>query len=192
MGDLSDEAVAHIDARPEWVKEELQRKLRTYINDQIREGMSEGAAGTQAMATWGTQRGTAAGEIARTIMQFKAYTLNFMARSMKRELMRMGPGNVTGDMRGFLQGVRQGADVPGLAWLIATTTTLGYFAMTLKELAKGASHARRTIRQTIPSWSWQRRRRVAEQEFSGTSCSVMPTVWAAECCPQQQDRPWAT
>lgn len=137
LTDLSDEAVAHLGGEPEAMKVDLQRKLQTYIIDQVREGMTEGTAGTRTMANWGTQSGTVAGEMVRLMMQFKSYAFTYMSRTMKRELMRMGPGNETGDFRGFRRAVMAGADVPGLAWLIATTTALGYVSMSLKDLAKG-------------------------------------------------------
>jgi hypothetical protein len=97
----------------------LADKLQTYIVDQVREGMTEPTAGGRALATWGTQGGTVAGELVRMMMQFKLYTATFMQRSLGREIGR------------------DGIDGVGLAQLIAGTTILGYVSMTLKDLAKG-------------------------------------------------------
>jgi hypothetical protein len=97
----------------------LATKLQTYITDQLREGMHEPRAADRAMITWGTQKGTVAGELVRLMMQFKNYPLTFAARSLGREFSR------------------DGVDVMGVAHLIVMSTALGYLSMTLKELAKG-------------------------------------------------------
>ncbi|MBS1088136.1 hypothetical protein [Gluconobacter wancherniae] len=137
IADLPDEAVAHLPGTANHARNELERKLRLYVLDQVDEGMSEANAATTTMAHFGTQRGTVAGELVRAIMQFKSYTINFMTRGLGRELMRMGDGNTSGDMKGLMRAVRTGADLPGIAILIASTTALGYVSMTLKDLAKG-------------------------------------------------------
>jgi hypothetical protein len=85
----------------------------------VREGMTEPTAFNLAVATWGTQRGTPAGELVRTLMQFKQYAVTYLDRSVGREIYR------------------NGVDVGGIAHLVVATTALGYLSMTLKELAKG-------------------------------------------------------
>lgn len=97
----------------------LRDKLQTYLVDQTREGMTEPTARARATAAMGTKPGTWGGEIVRAIMQFKTYPITFAQRTLGRELYR------------------DGVDAGGIATLIATTTALGYVAMTLKELAKG-------------------------------------------------------
>lgn len=99
--------------------EDARRKLRAYIADQVREGMTEADAGSRAALTLGTRAGTASGEALRLLMQFKQYTTTFMGRTLGREF------------------TRDGIDVGGVAHLIVATTALGYLSMTLKELAKG-------------------------------------------------------
>jgi hypothetical protein len=99
--------------------EDASRKLAAYFADQVREGMTETTAGARAISTWGTQAGTPTGELVRTLMQFKQFTISYMTRSIGREFRR------------------DGIDVGGVAHLIAATTALGYLAMTLKDLAKG-------------------------------------------------------
>lgn len=125
MDRLHDDAVAHL-AKDEAsakdlgrVRADLRGKLATFFIDQVREGMSEPTAGQRALMTWGARPGTWTGELARLVMQFKSYTLTYMARSLRRELRR------------------DGIDVMGAAHLIVMTTALGYLSMTLKELAKG-------------------------------------------------------
>lgn len=97
----------------------LAGKIQSYITDQVREGMTEPTAYNRAFATFGTQRGTMAGELVRLMMQFKQYTVTYLDRSVGRELSR------------------DGLDPGGIAHLIVATTALGYLSMTLKELAKG-------------------------------------------------------
>ncbi len=116
MDTLPDEAVAHLG---KGARADLRGKLAAFVTDQVREGMSEPTAGQRALMTWGARPGTWTGEIARLVMQFKSYTLTYMARSFGRELRR------------------DGVDVMGVAHLIVMTTALGYLSMTLKELAKG-------------------------------------------------------
>jgi hypothetical protein len=94
-------------------------KFQNYLIDQVREGMTEANAASRAIVTMGTQRGTASGELVRTLMQFKTYAATFLTRTLGREL------------------TRNGVDVGGVAHLVVATTALGYLAMTLKELAKG-------------------------------------------------------
>ncbi len=97
----------------------LSTKLATYVTDQLREGMHEPRASDRAVVTWGTQKGTVAGELVRLMMQFKNYPLTFARRSLGREF------------------TRDGVDVMGAAHLIVASTMLGYASMTLKDLAKG-------------------------------------------------------
>ncbi|NHN85807.1 hypothetical protein GOB93_14315 [Acetobacter musti] len=137
ISELSDDAVSHLPGSADYARSELERKLRAYVLDQVDEGMSEANAGTAAIANMGTQRGTVSGELVRAIMQFKSYTINYMVRGMGRELMRMGEGNTTGDFKGLVTAMRRGADIPGIAFLIASTTALGYVSMNLKDIMKG-------------------------------------------------------
>jgi hypothetical protein len=98
----------------------LRSKFFTYVNDQVREGMTEPDAMARAIGTAGTQAGTPEGMAARLIMQFKTYPITFMRRTLNRELNRA-----------------DGMDVAGLAHLIVGTTLLGYAAMELKNMARG-------------------------------------------------------
>ncbi len=98
----------------------LRSKFFTYVNDQVREGMTEPDAMARTIGTAGTQAGTPEGMAARLIMQFKTYPITFMRRTLNRELNRA-----------------DGMDVAGLAHLIVGTTLLGYAAMELKNMARG-------------------------------------------------------
>ncbi|MCP1275042.1 hypothetical protein NKW43_15400 [Gluconobacter albidus] len=117
--------------------EELAEKLRTFYSDQIREATNESTARTRQIATLNTRPGTVEGELARSLMQFKSFTINFMMRTLGRELLRAGPGMEGKGFKGLWQGVKQGIDVPGLAWLVGSMTALGYASMVLKDASKG-------------------------------------------------------
>jgi len=117
--------------------EELAEKLRTFYSDQIREATNESTARTRQIATFNTRPGTTGGEIVHSLMQFKSFTINFMTRTLGRELLRQGPGWEGAGARGLWQGVKQGIDVPGLAWLAGSMTALGYVSMVMKDASKG-------------------------------------------------------
>lgn len=121
---LDDGAVSHLvgdglHPTHDAAREALGTKLQTYLTDQVREGMTEPTAGVRTLVSLGTKGGTAAGEIVRMLAQFKTYSATYVTRSLGREFRR------------------DGADVGGIAHLIAMTTLLGYASMTLKELVKG-------------------------------------------------------
>lgn len=142
MHNLPDDAVAHLvdgddAAAHDRARQDLATKLQTYVSDQVREGMTEPTAAGRAMATLGTKPGTAAGELVRFIQQFRQYTITYLTRTLGREFLRGGEGNVSGGIGGFLQGAKQGADYPGLAMLIAGTTALGYVSMQTKSILAG-------------------------------------------------------
>jgi len=113
----------------------LSDRVQAYISDQVREGMTEASAADRAITTWGTQRGTRAGEAVRLVMQFKQFAVTYLDRTIGREVLRYGENAGSGTQTwGQLA---RGVDVGGIAHLIVATTALGYLSMTLKELAKG-------------------------------------------------------
>jgi hypothetical protein len=124
IASLPDDAVKHLAktgsaAELNRIREDLQTRLGTYLNDQVGEAMNMPRANDMAIQTWGQQAGTGVGEAARTIMQFKQFPITFTRRTLGRELMR------------------DGVDVVGMAHLLVGTTLLGYAAMNIKEMAKG-------------------------------------------------------
>lgn len=101
-------------------REKLQTALQSYFVDQTNEAMTMAGARQRAAITGGTRPGTAWGEAARFIMQFKTYGITFASRHLGRELVRQGQVNKT-----------------GLAFLIATTTAMGYLSGAAKDVVKG-------------------------------------------------------
>jgi hypothetical protein len=121
--DLPDEAVAGLTSNlrnADAVRRDLYDKFSTYAIDQTREAMTEPTAMTRYLSTGGAQpAGSFWGEAARTVMQFKSFTVSHLIRNVARELFR------------------DGVNGTGIATLVAGTTALGYLSYTLKDLAAG-------------------------------------------------------
>lgn len=94
----------------------LKDKFQTYISDQIAEGANEPTAYARNMAALGTSPGTWAGELMRSMMQFKSFAITMMERQWGRELYR------------------NGLDVPGVLLLASMTTGFGFLGQQLRNL----------------------------------------------------------
>jgi hypothetical protein len=103
-------------------------KLQTLLTDRMNYAVVSPDARAQAVVHWNSQRGTLPGEIARAVMQFKAYPTGFLQRVIGREAFGYGARRFR-DMRA--------EEMRGIARLILATTAFGYIAMTAKDLAKG-------------------------------------------------------
>lgn len=144
---FADEVAARVSARGEASAEDLSRldpqitriledarettalKLQTLLTDRMNYAVVRPDARTRAVLTWGgKQRGTAAGELARAVMQFKAFTLSYMQRAFGREVYGYGARRLR-DIRG--------RELRGLAQLVIASTAFGYLSMSAKDLAKG-------------------------------------------------------
>lgn len=123
---------------PELIKDEaVQRAMRAYFSDQNGYLLLSPDAETRHFTTWGTQKGTLAGEVARLAMQFKAYNVSFNQRMIGRELL----GNIGVDTRGVAD-VLKGSAMSQSAWLgmtklMALTTLFGYASMYAKSTLRG-------------------------------------------------------
>lgn len=102
-------------------KDDLENKLRNYFVDQGEIGVPTPGAKERALLRFGTNPGTITGEIIRSMMQFKAFPVTFISKTMG-QFFRNGQANYT-----------------GLAQLFIMSTMMGYVAMTLKDLAKNRS-----------------------------------------------------
>lgn len=98
---------------------DLARKMTVYYSDQTREGMTMPGARERAWSEMFGDRGTAGGEAARFILQFKSFTMAYTNKHLGRELYR------------------DGVDFANLAFLGVFTTALGYLSMTAKDMLKG-------------------------------------------------------
>lgn len=109
-------------------REDVAVKLQTLLSDRMNYAIVSPDARARVVTTWGQQRGTAAGEIARAVMQFKAFGVGFTQRVVGREIFGYGARRVR-DVRA--------QEMLGMAQLIASTTAFGYLAMAAKDLTKG-------------------------------------------------------
>ena len=99
--------------------DKIEGSLRSYFIEQTREALTEGGARERALIYGNTRPGTAWGEAARFMMQFKLFGTTFATRHIARELKR------------------DGVDKTGLAHLIVATTVLGYISQSAKQMAQG-------------------------------------------------------
>ncbi|XXJ19847.1 hypothetical protein ACR42D_09950 [Desulfovibrio caledoniensis] len=109
-------------AMREQARAEIEDKLGAYFLDETNYGVIVPDERTRRWQTAGMQPGTVWGEAARFMMQFKSFPIAFTQRQLMAHL-RGAPGGKL--------------DVGGLAHLIASSTVLGYLAMTMKDIAKG-------------------------------------------------------
>lgn len=109
-------------------REDVAVKLQTLLSDRMNYAIVSPDARAKVITTWGQQRGTAAGEIARAVMQFKAFGVGFTQRVVGREIFGYGARR--------LRDIRS-QELVGLAQLIVSTTAFGYLAMAAKDLVKG-------------------------------------------------------
>lgn len=102
-------------------RRELQLRLQAYFTDTIDTTMTEPRARERAMLRLGTRTGTALGTALELFMQFKSFPLTMITR-------HIGPA--------MAQSSSANAFAP-IAHLLASTTALGFVAMSLKDLARG-------------------------------------------------------
>jgi hypothetical protein len=116
-------AATHPGRKADEVRQEISDKLRSYFIDRADHAVLMPDAGTAAMLRMGTAPGTVEGEAIRMIMQFKAYPVAFAQKIIGRSLYGKGGLDASGIME--------------MAHLIASTTALGYLAMSAKDALKG-------------------------------------------------------
>jgi hypothetical protein len=126
--EATDENAAQIERILNDTREDLAVKLQTLLSDRMNYAIVSPDARARVIANWGQQRGTAAGEIARAVMQFKSFGVGFTQRVVGRETFGYGARRVR-DIRS--------QEVVGIAQLIAATTAFGYIGMAAKDFTKG-------------------------------------------------------
>ena len=117
--------------------ETVARALRAYYTDQNGYLLLSPDSETNYLTKFGTQKGTAAGELIRFMTQFKSYTVAFTQKMIGRELI----GNIDPDARGF-GGVLAKASTNsqamiGVTQLVLMSTLFGYLSMSMKDILKG-------------------------------------------------------
>lgn len=117
----------------------VQRRLRSYFQDQVDFAVVTPDAKTQAFMNRGTRRGTVEGDFLRMMMQFKSFPIAVIQRPVSRELFARGfSGPRRGGLADLVTALKNGnGEMQGLANLVVATTLMGYLAMSSKDLAKG-------------------------------------------------------
>lgn len=138
IGNLTDEQVKGYLGKPDAnryeiarAKDELSGKLRAMLIDRVDHAVIKPDARTNILMNWGLERGTAAGEAVRSLMQFKSFTLAMAQKIWQRELYGHGANSLS---EAILKGK---GDLRGIAHILALSTVMGYISMTAKDFFKG-------------------------------------------------------
>ncbi len=125
------------------VRQDLERSLRTYVNDRVTYAVLEPDARTRSIINQGTQPGTVPGDILRFLTQFKSFPAAYMQKTLGRELYGRGytPAELGSGFRGgrdLIRALRNGnGERLAIAQLLLWTTAFGYLSMASKDVAKG-------------------------------------------------------
>jgi len=110
-------------------REDVATRIQSLIYDRMNYSVISPTARTQYFSTGlGASRGTVQGELARTLMQFKSFSIAFWQNAIQQELYSRGA------TRWQNAGAREAL---GIAQLMVMMTGTGYVSMTLKDWAKG-------------------------------------------------------
>lgn len=132
IAELPDEAFHPIVGdRPGAVERErrdLELRLLGFVSDQVGYGMIKGDDRTKMVTTQGVPPGSALGEVIRSFMQFKSFSIAYGQRRLGRDALGYA-GATPG--QGYLKGASR--NIPAIATLVAASTFYGYLAMTVKD-----------------------------------------------------------
>lgn len=113
----------------------LGERYLEMILQQTENAVPTSNARSKAFATLGFNRGTVGGELAASFLQYKSFSLSFMASQWQQMMMQARAGSVTGaSMAGGAMVVRGAAYA---ASLLTTMTMAGAAALQFKNLANG-------------------------------------------------------
>lgn len=104
------------------MRDEMTTQLRTLILDRTDHAVPTPGANERAIMYQGTRPGTAVGELARLVWQFKQFPLTIYTKVIQREIGKFQDGR---------------GDILGVAHLIAATTVMGMLSMQAKQILKG-------------------------------------------------------
>lgn len=119
-------------------REQLERKLRIYFNDQADASVVTPDAETRALTTFGQPGGTYIGEFARFFFQFKTFPVAIYKRVIRREVFGRGTQE-----QNFFKALTSGnGEFQAMGELLMSSTLMGYAALTLKDLSAGKTPRR--------------------------------------------------
>lgn len=119
-------------------RREVELSLRGFFADEAGYGVVKGDDRTRAVVTQGIPPGSPLGEVVRSVMQFKSFSIAFGQRVLGRQFLG-GPG--VDPSASLLTRLGQGtsSNIPAIATLIAFSTAYGYLSMTAKDALKNRS-----------------------------------------------------
>ena len=115
--------------------------LRRFMSDEVMFGILEADPATRRWLRHGTRPGTVAGELLRSIGQFKGFPIAFTRRVLARQL-HAGDKSLSKGER-LLQGTAH------IGQLIATLSVAGYMALAMKDFARGFLSPREPTKETV-------------------------------------------
>lgn len=121
---VSDASVANL-------QDDLASALRTMTIDRMHHAVIEPGARTRAFMLRGTKPGTVPGELLRFATQFKSFPVALIQSTLGREVYGRGYDTL-GD---YLKNGK--GDMVGMATFLALSMSMGYAAMSIKDLLKG-------------------------------------------------------
>ena len=104
----------------EQARDQLERRYRQYVVDQIDESVTKVGAREKAVMFGSTRPGTPEGEALRLFWQFKNFGLAYVNRHLRREFSRYGK-----------------VDIPGVVQLMVGTTFFGLAANAMSDISAG-------------------------------------------------------
>jgi len=113
-------------------RDQLEAQLRSYYANQIDISLGRPGYRIKALTTMGQKRGTALGEIARSVFLWKGYSLNFMQRVLGQFTEE---DNYIPSIRGIMAMPK--SNISQAAGLVGALVIAGYGSMVLKDLSKG-------------------------------------------------------
>ena len=114
------------------LRDELEQMMRSYYATQLEYAMGRGGFRVKAVTTGGMKRGTALGELCRSVFLWKSYSLNYMQRVF-------GQFTETDSFIPTLGGLyaMPKSRIVQAAGLFGALTIGGYGSMVLKDISKG-------------------------------------------------------
>jgi hypothetical protein len=123
---------------------DLAEKYLGMILGQTERAVPTQSARARSFATLGTSKGFVAGELARSALQYKGYTMSFMLNQIQGIAMSARAGSLGGVASGTAPIIARGAAYAGTVLL--TTTLMGAIALQLKNVSQG-----RDLQDTSPT-----------------------------------------
>lgn len=112
----------------ELAKDDIETRLRTYFVDQTDFANLQPGAADRAILHMGTSPDDILGQVLRSVVQFKYFSVGFARRILGRHIFGQGAQSMTDFSK---------MDISGLVQMALATTALGYVSVASKDILKG-------------------------------------------------------